>query len=101
MSAFTIGIPAFFLALEPNKNIIKGKFLSNVLSASFPAGLTAFIVIAALVVFGQVFHMSENDLFTRFGVADVYSGDAVFVSGFSRPDERLPLDDLARDAGLG
>ena len=32
------------------------------LSASFPAGLTAFIVIAALVVFGQVFHMSDTDI---------------------------------------
>ena len=30
ISMFTIGIPAFFLALEPNKNIIKGHFLTNV-----------------------------------------------------------------------
>ena len=30
ISMFTIGVPAFFLALEPNKNIIKGHFLTNV-----------------------------------------------------------------------
>ena len=30
ISMFTIGIPAFFLALEPNKKIIKGHFLTNV-----------------------------------------------------------------------
>ena len=29
ISMFTIGIPAFFLALEPNKNIIKGHFLTE------------------------------------------------------------------------
>lgn len=31
ISMFTIGVPAFFLALQPNKNIIQGHFLSNVL----------------------------------------------------------------------
>ena len=37
---FTIGIPAFFLALEPNKNIIKGHFLTNVFLKALPAALT-------------------------------------------------------------
>ena len=64
VSAFTIGIPAFFLALEPNKNIIKGKFLPNVLGTALPAGLTAFIVIAALVTFGEVFGVDTADIST-------------------------------------
>lgn len=84
VSAFTIGIPAFFLALEPNKNIIKGKFLSNVLSASFPAGLTAFIVIAALVVFGQVFHMNDTDISTVSALLMTAVG-MLFLYRISRP----------------
>lgn len=32
ISTVTIGIPSFVLALEPNKEIIKGKFLRNVIS---------------------------------------------------------------------
>lgn len=36
ISMFTIGIPAFFLALEPNKNIIKGHFLTNVFLKALP-----------------------------------------------------------------
>ena len=40
ISMFTIGVPAFFLALEPNKNIIKGKFLTNVFLKALPAALT-------------------------------------------------------------
>lgn len=64
ISMFTIGVPAFFLALQPNKNIIKGHFLTNVLIKALPAGLTDFIVVGALVVFGQVFNVNAKDIST-------------------------------------
>ena len=38
ISMFTIGIPAFLLAMEPNKKMIHGNFLSNVLLKALPAG---------------------------------------------------------------
>ena len=62
ISMFTIGIPAFFLAMEPNKNIIKGRFLTNVLLKALPAGLTDFVIVGALVVFGRVFNVSPTDI---------------------------------------
>ena len=62
ISMFTIGVPAFFLALEPNKNIIKGRFLSNVLLKALPAGLTDFVIVGSLVVFGRVFNVSPTDI---------------------------------------
>jgi len=62
ISMFTIGIPAFFLALEPNNNIIKGSFLTNVLLTALPAGLTDFIIVGALVIFGRVFNVSPTDI---------------------------------------
>ncbi len=64
ISLFTIGIPAFFLALQPNKNEIKGHFLPNVFVKALPAGLTDFIAVGALVIFGQVFGVAENDIST-------------------------------------
>lgn len=64
ISMFTIGIPAFFLALEPNKNIIRGHFLTNVLLKALPAGLTDFVVVGALVIFGQVFEVDPVDIST-------------------------------------
>lgn len=64
ISMFTIGVPAFFLALQPNKNIIQGHFLSNVLIKALPAGVTDFLVVGALVVFGQVFEVGETDIST-------------------------------------
>lgn len=64
ISMFTIGVPAFFLALQPNKNIIQGHFLSNVLIKALPAGITDFLVVGVLVVFGQVFEVGETDIST-------------------------------------
>lgn len=64
ISMFTIGIPAFFLALQPNKNIIRGHFLSNVMIKALPAGITDFLVVGALVVFGRVFEVAESDIST-------------------------------------
>lgn len=64
ISMFTIGVPAFFLALQPNKNIIQGHFLSNALIKALPAGITDFLVVGALVVFGQVFEVGETDIST-------------------------------------
>ena len=49
ISMFTIGIPSFVLALEPNKNIIKGHFLTNVFLKALPAALTDVLAVGALV----------------------------------------------------
>ena len=64
ISMFTIGVPAFFLALEPNRERIQGRFLSNVFLKALPAGVTDTLVVGALVIFGQTFHVHEEDIAT-------------------------------------
>lgn len=64
ISMFTIGIPSFILALEPNKNPIRGKFLVNVLVRALPAGLTDFIVVSGLVLFCREFSIDPDCLST-------------------------------------
>ncbi len=64
ISMFTIGIPAFFLALENNKNPIQGKFISNVLYKAFPAALTDFIIVSSIVIFGAEFELSASEIST-------------------------------------
>ncbi len=64
ISMFTIGVPAFFLALEPNKNMIKGHFLTNVLLKALPAALTDALAVAALVILGRTFDVSSTDIST-------------------------------------
>lgn len=64
ISTFTIGVPAFFLALEPNKNIIKGHFMTNVIIKALAAALTDALAVGAIVVFGQTFGLSSHDVST-------------------------------------
>lgn len=64
ISMFTIGAPGFLLALEPNRNRIEGHFIRNVLLRAFPAGLTDVLAVGALVVCGQAFSLSKEDVAT-------------------------------------
>ena len=68
VSGFNIGVPAFLLSLEPNIRKQEGQFLKRVLLTALPASLTSFFSIAAMVVFGNVFQISEVDV----GVASTY-----------------------------
>lgn len=61
---FTIGVPSFILALEPNNNRIKGNFLTNVLSKSLPASLTIVLNIIILAVLGNLFKLTNNQIST-------------------------------------
>lgn len=64
VTGFTIGVPGFLLALEPTKDRIKGHFLTNVFIKAFPAGLTDMVSVAALVVCGKIFGISDDEIST-------------------------------------
>lgn len=49
ISAVTIGIPSFVLALEPNREKIKGNLFTNIISKSVPAALTVICSLMACV----------------------------------------------------
>lgn len=64
ISMFTIGVPGFLLALEQNKDRIKGRFITNVMLKALPGGLTDVIAVGALVVCGEVFCISDASIGT-------------------------------------
>ena len=64
ISTLTIGVPSFFLALEPNHDLVKGKFLHNVFRRAFPGGLTAIFVILFAELFVYTFHLTLDELST-------------------------------------
>ena len=55
ISAFTIGLPSFVLALEPNKDRIKGRFLENVIVKSIPGAICAVLTILIVNTVGYEF----------------------------------------------
>ena len=64
ISMFTIGLPGFLLALEPNRDRIEGNFMVNVMLKALPAGLTDVLSVGALVICGQVFNLPSEDIAT-------------------------------------
>ncbi len=48
ISSFTIGIPSFVLALEPNHERVKGHFLENVIVRSIPGAAVALVSIVVV-----------------------------------------------------
>ena len=60
ITGFTIGIPSFILALEPNNDLVKGKFLLKIVSKSLPTALTVVFNIVLVTIFANVFHLDEG-----------------------------------------
>ena len=60
----TIGIPSFFLALEPNKSIIQGKFLQNAMYRALPAALCILFVLVGTVLFQIAFNIPDDEIST-------------------------------------
>ena len=54
ISAFTIGIPSFVLALEPNRDRIRGRFLENVIVKSIPGAVCAVLGVLAVNAVGRL-----------------------------------------------
>lgn len=61
ISTLTIGIPGFFLALQPNERRIEGSFLKNVLYRAFPGGLCNLILISSLTVYAYFFELNADE----------------------------------------
>lgn len=64
VSSITIGIPSFFLALEPNIAIVKGHFLRNVLFRALPGGITDVILVLGAIAFTFSFDMEPGQMST-------------------------------------
>lgn len=64
ISTFTIGIPSFFLALEPNYARVEGKFMRNVIRQAMPGGLTNLTIVLLAGFFTSTFGLSNEQLNT-------------------------------------
>lgn len=61
LSTFTIGTPAFFLALRANKERVTGNFLKKVMEEAIPAGLTATIIILLHYYLGPIVGLDSGE----------------------------------------
>ena len=61
ISSLTIGVPSFFLALEPNYALVEGKFMRNVIRRAIPGGLTNVLLVLTAGILTRLFHLPETD----------------------------------------
>ena len=64
ISGLTIGVPSFFLSMEPNYTRVQGRFLPRVLRKAFPGGVTNILVILAAQIAVTAFGLSTDDMST-------------------------------------
>ena len=54
LETFVIGVPTFVLALQPNKDRIRGKFLPNVISKAIPGAIIFSLIFVACYLFNTI-----------------------------------------------
>ena len=92
ISVTTIGIPSFMLALEPNKERIRGKFLRNVIAKAFPTAITNVITIFALTILNKLGFIAEEYFSSLCVISTGISGLALlFTLTRSRKSEHSKL----------
>lgn len=79
-----IGFPGLVLSLEHNTNRIKNNFVRNILTYSFPIGLTVSFCMAALSFVSHLQGFSRPEL-TTISVFVTFTIDLVLIYWISRP----------------
>ena len=64
IETFAIGIPAFFLSLQPNKSRIEGRFLIKVIRNSLPGALTVAIQVFITYLVAEKIGLSVTEIKT-------------------------------------
>ena len=62
IGSICVGVPSFFLALEPNYNKVTGNFMVKVFRNALPSGICVFINIFFLIMITNLFNISYNDV---------------------------------------
>ena len=74
LEMLVIGLPSFFLALQPNTNRIEGKFLSNVAKNTVPAGFCLVAAVIAIYIYRMVTKVGIDVMVTMSSLAVVIIG---------------------------
>ena len=74
VSSLTIGVPSFFLALQPSRERVRGSFLSNVIIRALPGGVCASVLILLLMAFSGPLGLTSGQISTLSTCIAGYSG---------------------------
>ena len=66
ISAFGVGIPTFFLQLEPSFERVKGKFFQNAFKNAIPSALAVFITAILAMIVRDIFYLPDERFYGMF-----------------------------------
>lgn len=72
-----IGMPSFFLSLQPNNEQVKGKFLSNVVKTSLPGALTVAFQTLIIFFLKKQIGFSDPEASTLIVISATFTGFVV------------------------
>ncbi|MDR0850755.1 MAG: HAD-IC family P-type ATPase [Christensenellaceae bacterium] len=90
LELFVIGIPSFMLALQENKQRIKGDFMTNLTVKAFPAALTLTLNGILCYVFVRFLPMTANEFATLCSLM-LLIGGIVILFRLCRPFDKFRL----------
>ena len=64
IGALTVGFPSFVLALQPNKNIVRGNFTFNIITRAAPAAICIALNVILISVLSGTLGISQEELST-------------------------------------
>ncbi len=74
ISSLTIGVPSFILALEPNNDRLRGKFIGNVIRMCIPAALTMTANIVVLCALTEPLGLTSQETSTMAVIMTAMTG---------------------------
>lgn len=80
----TISVPSFFLALEPNTDLVKGNFMLKVVGKSIPPALTVVFNVVMITLFKEAFNL-DSDLTSTLIVIMTSTTGFINLFRMSRP----------------
>jgi cation-transporting ATPase E len=74
ISTLTVGFPSFVLALQPNRERVRGSFLRNVIARALPGGLCVSLLSVGIMLLSRPLQYNEDVCATLCTLAGAISG---------------------------
>ncbi len=87
IGGFTIGIPSFLLALEPNREMLQGRFIFNVMKKALPGGLTNVAAVLAVSIVCEAMGYPVEVMNTMAGITVGFVG-LLALAGVCQPFDK-------------
>lgn len=84
VTMWVIGVPSFFLSQMPNTDLIKGRFITNILKKAIPGGLANVVVVLLSFLACHILDVPDDQIFTACTLAFAIVG-MIYLYTVCRP----------------